>query len=232
MVGWLLLIAAPVLADSLSMQAPLEAANEAQVFVGRSGVVAAVPGVVGAIVEEGDTLVLLDESALRLEELSTRLVLQQAGSAYLRSQQLYAGGGISVQALEVLDFAVQAAEIRLRRAQMEREKTIVRARLHGVLAEVLVHVGERVAAGQVLARIINAEDLKAVLYVATDQLALWGQAIAIGPADERVAGHVKQISPLVDVASGTCTVVVEFPDAGTLFKPGMVVRVLLIPTGQ
>ncbi len=232
MVGWLLMIVAPVMADSLVMQAPLEAARETLVFAGRSGVVAEVRGVVGAIVEEGDTLILLDDSALRLEELSARLVLQQTRSAYLRSEQVHAGGGISEQALEALDFDVQAAEIRYRMAQMERRNAVVRARMRGVLAEVHVHTGERVAAGQVLARIIDAEDLKAVLYVATDRLVAWGSVIAVGPSRERFTGHVSHISPLVDVSSGTCTVVVEFLGAGTFFKPGMVVRVLLIPAGQ
>jgi hypothetical protein len=123
MVGWLVLLVAPVLADSLVMQAPLEAAREVQVFAGRSGVVAEVKGVLGVIVEEGDTLVLLDDSALRLEELSAHLVLQQTRSRYDRSLQLLVGGGISAQALEALDFDVQAAEIRYRMAQMDEGAT-------------------------------------------------------------------------------------------------------------
>lgn len=232
MVSWLVLLVAPVLADSLVMQAPLEAAREVQVFAGRSGVVAEVKGVLGAIVDVGDTLILLDDSALRLDELSAHLVLQQMRSQYDRSLQLLVGGGISAQALEALDFDVQAAEIRYRMAQMEREKAVVRVRMHGVLAEVFVHVGERVSAGQVLARIIDAEDLKAVLYVATDQLAVWGSVIAVGPSRERFTGHVSHISPLVDVASGTCRITVEFSGAGKVLRPGMVVRVHLISAGQ
>ena len=153
-------------------------------------------------------------------------------SQYDRSLQLLVGGGISAQALEALDFDVQAAEIRYRMAQMEREKAVVRVRMHGVLAEVFVHVGERVSAGQVLARIIDAEDLKAVLYVATDQLAVWGSVIAVGPSRERFTGHVSHISPLVDVASGTCRITVEFSGAGKVLRPGMVVRVHLISAGQ
>lgn len=232
MVGWLMLMAVSALADSLVMQAPLEAAHEALVFAGRGGVVAQVLVGVGAAVAAGDTLALLDDSALRLDELSAGLVLEQARSEYTRSQQLHAGGGISVQALEALYFEVQAAEIRYRMAQMEREKAVVRARMNGVLAEVHIHAGARVSAGRILGRLIGAEDLKAVLFVATDQLAPWIEAIAISASGERFTGQVSHVSPLVDVASGTCRVTVEFPRAGQVLRPGMVVRVHLISAGQ
>lgn len=184
---------------------------------------------VGASISESDTLVILVDDELRLEELSARLVLEKVQSHLARSQQLLAGGGISAQALEALDFEVKAAQIQWRKVQMDLERMVVRATMAGVLAEVYVRTGERVSAGQVVCRIIDAESLKAVLFVATDQLGAWqdGGAAAVGAAGERVEGRVVLVSPLVDVASGTCQVVVEFPGAGKVFRPGMVVRVVL-----
>jgi multidrug efflux pump subunit AcrA (membrane-fusion protein) len=100
------------------------------------------------------------------------------------------------------------------------------------MAEVGLTVGERIAAGKICFRLINATDLQAELFVAVDQLAdvALGQAVTARlPAtpELRLQGTVVRISPIVDPESGRCAVRVRFPDAGERLKPGTVVDVTL-----
>ena len=230
---WVLLgLVSPVAGESLVMQAPLEAAASAPVFAFRNGVVKQVFGQTGDRVVAGDTLALLDDQVLRLEEEAAQLTLGKVQQRLARTRALHASGGISVQDVEALDFEVRTAEIRCQKARMEREKTVIVASMSGLLAECSIQAGEQVAAGRVCFRIIDPEDLKAELFVAVDRLA-WvrlGQSVmAQSPASPelRLQGTVVRISPVVDPESGRCAVCVRFPGAGARLKPGTVVDVTL-----
>ncbi len=195
---WVLLgLVSPVTGEPLVMQAPLEAAVSAPVFAFRNGVVKQVFGQTGDRVAVGDTLALLDDQVLRLEEETAQLSLQKVQQRLTRTQVLHASGGISVQDVEALAFEVRTAQIRCQKAQMEREKTVIVASMGGILAECSIQAGEQVAA----------------------------QSPA--SPETRLQGTVVRISPVVDPESGRCAVRVCFPDAGARLKPGTVVNVTL-----
>ena len=238
MSGWWLLLSwvVPALAEPLVMPAALEAAESARVFALRSGVAQTVCGQVGESVAQGDTLAWLEEGDLRLEEEAAQLTRQQTEKRLARVRVLHEQGGVSTQDLEALKFAVQTARIRFRKAVTERERAVVRAPLSGVVAEVNLTVGERIAAGKICFRIIDATDLQAELFVAVDQLAdvsLGQTVMAQLPVTPtlRLQGTVVRISPIVDPESGRCQVRVRFPGAGQHLKPGTVVDVTLTQEG-
>ena len=230
---WVLLgLVSPSVGESLVMQAPLEAAASAPVFAFRNGVVKQVFGQTGDRVAAGDTLALLDDQVLRLEEETAQLALQKVQQRLTRTRALHASGGISVQDVEALAFEVRTAQIRCQKARMEREKTVIVASMSGLLSECGIQAGEQVAAGKVCFRIIDPEDLKAELFVAVDRLAwvkLGQRVMAQSPASPelRLQGTVVRISPVVDPESGRCAVRVCFPGAGARLKPGTVVDVTL-----
>jgi len=98
----------------------------------------------------------------------------------------------------------RAALAQLRRSQLEGLK--VRAGMQGVLQQVPVEVGQRVAPGTNLARVAQPEKLKAVLRIAETQardVAL-GQKAEIDTRNGVVAGHVARIDPAAQ--AGTVTV--------------------------
>ena len=238
MSGWWLLLTwiAPALAEPLIMPAALEAAESAWVFALRSGVVQTVRVQVGDRVAVGDTLAWLEDGDLRLEEEAAQLTLQQTEKRLARVRVLHEQGGVSTQDLETLEFTVKTARIRFRKAVTERERAVVRAPLSGVMAEVSLTVGERIAAGKIGFRLIDATDLQAELFVAVDQLAevTLGQAVTaqLPTASEfRLQGRVVRIHPIVDPESGRCAVRVRFPGAGQHLKPGTVVDVTVTKEG-
>jgi len=230
---WFLLgLASPVLAQPVILQASLEAAVSASVFALRSGVVNAVRGRIGQVVCAGDTLAVLEEGALRLEEEAARLALEQGRRRLGRVRLLHAIGGISAQDLEGLEFAVKAAEIRWRRARLDRQQALITAPMDGILAGIDIEVGERITAGKACFQIIDPTDLKAELFIPVDQLAEVeeGQEVVGWPLadpEQRLRGFVAGISPVVDAESGRCQVLILFPEAGEKCKPGTLVQVEL-----
>jgi RND family efflux transporter MFP subunit len=236
--GWWLLLSwlAPALAEPLVLPVALEAAESAQVFALQSGVVRRVWRTVGETVAAGDTLACLEEGDLRLEEDAAALVLAQAEKRLARIRPLFEQGGIAAQDLETLEFAVQTAQLRFRKAVLEWARAVLRAPISGIVAEADLTPGERIAAGKVCFQIVDATDLQAELFVPVDRLAdvkLGQEVTAQVPAMPalRLEGTVVRISPLVDPESGRCAVRVRFPGAGKHLKPGTVVDITLTEEG-
>jgi HlyD family secretion protein len=99
------------------------------------------------------------------------------------------------------------AFLNLRRSQVEALH--VRAGTHGVLQQVPVEVGQRLAAGTVLAKVAQPWKLKAELKVAETQAKdiLLGQIAAIDTRNGVIPGRVFRIDPAV--VNGTVTVDVK-----------------------
>ena len=227
---WLLVaLVSSAPAEPLVVQALLEASVSTSVFAYRSGVIRQVRVGTGDRVALGDTLALLNDEELKLKEQAARLSLEKVQSRLARSRKLHFDGGISTQDLETLDFEVQTVAIRWRRAQIELEKTVITAPMAGILAETRAQVGERITLSKALFRIIQPGDLKAELFVPADQVAVVQsrKVAAVGTYGKRVTGRISLISPLIDKTSGTCRIVAEFPGAGQVFRPGMIVSVEL-----
>jgi len=119
--------------------------------------------------------------------------------------------------LEIADAAIQAqlavqettveqrrAMARLRRNQANALQ--VRAGITGMLQQVPVEVGQRVAPGTNLARVAQPEKLKAVIRIAETQAkdVQIGQVASVDTRNGVVAGHVKRVDPAVQ--NGTVTV--------------------------
>lgn len=103
---------------------------------------------------------------------------------------------------------VQAAEVEQRRAmaqlrRSQREALRVRPGLAGVLQQVSVEVGQRVAPGASLARVAQPERLKAVVRVPETQArdVQIGQVASVDTRNGLVAGRVVRIDPSVQNAT-------------------------------
>lgn len=145
-------------------------------------------------------------------------------SSRIRSEQLARRMEIERQRLAKAEESIDS-QLATARAELDQARALyelrrqqagsltVRAGISGVLQEVSVEVGERVAAGTVLARVARPGDLKAELRIAETQ----AKDIEIGlPAviDTRngvVRGHVARIDPAV--REGTVLVDVEMDEA-------------------
>jgi len=117
------------------------------------------------------------------------------------------------------EIAAQHAKVEQLRAQtrLQEEQLAslqVRAGIDGVLQQVNVEVGQRVAAGSVLAKVVQPQQLMAQLRIPETQArdVAVGQTAAIDTRNGIVAGRVTRIDP----ASQNATVTVDVALAGAL----------------
>jgi len=138
-----------------------------------------------------------------------------------RAEHLAKRSGIETRRLAIAREAA-AAEVQMQRAsldqrraehalrQQQRDALRVRAGIDGVLQQLPVEIGQRVAAGTNLARVARPEALKAELRVAETQARdiAPGQPAVIDTRNGTVAGRVTRVDP--SVQNGTIGVDVAF----------------------
>ncbi|MGH8217535.1 MAG: efflux RND transporter periplasmic adaptor subunit [Steroidobacteraceae bacterium] len=140
-----------------------------------------------------DVFAAIDIERIRLktQELKKRLEAQQArNDSFTRYRKMQA-----IQAHDTL------AEVRgqLRRAELRVADLEVRAGLGGVVQEVDVQPGERVALGQSVAKIVNPSHLLARIGVSEQdaRLVRIGQPVRLEVGSQVIAGRVQRIDPTV-----------------------------------
>lgn len=108
---------------------------------------------------------------------------------------------------------LKQAQAKLEREQRKLESMVVRAQRDGVLAQLPVEVGQQVSGGDVLAKIVDPRQLKAVIRVPEVQAnyITKGQLARIDTHHGIVVGHVTRIDP--EVKDGSIAVDVSFADS-------------------
>jgi RND family efflux transporter MFP subunit len=229
----LLLSTLPTQAQDLVLTAPLEAARTTPVCAQLAGTVKTVTAQEGQTVAAGDTLVLLDDTELRLAAEEYRLAYLRAQRFLDRVQQLNQRSLLSAQESEDAQYQAQTAHLRLQRAELDLSRAVILAPMAGQIAELQIQPGSLTSPRQILAQILAPEDLKTVLFVPADQISALrsGQPVtawtAAGPALLPIKGHLTRLSPLVDPQSGSCRAEALFPGAGKHLRPGTLVQVKL-----
>lgn len=125
--------------------------------------------------------------------------------------------GIDTDSIES-QLAAQRAKVEQLRAQSRLEEQqlaslSVRAGIDGVLQQLNVEIGQRVAAGTVLAKAVEPARLMAQLRIPDTQArdVIVGQAAAIDTRDGVVQGHVMRIDPASQNATVTVDVALDGP---------------------
>jgi len=114
--------------------------------------------------------------------------------------------------LAVQDAKIQQAQAILTLRERQLSALTVTAGIHGVLVDLPHQVGEHVAPGTTLAKVIQPDQLKAALKIGETQAhdVQIGQAATIDTHNGFAAGHVTRIDP--SVQNGTVTIDVTFDD--------------------
>lgn len=108
---------------------------------------------------------------------------------------------------------VQQAQALLALKQRQEDALKVRAGIEGVLADLPHQVGEHVAVGATLAKVVQLDQLKAALKIAETQARdlQIGQSAAIDTHNGVIAGHVQRIDPAVQNGTVTVDVALDGP---------------------
>jgi len=112
-------------------------------------------------------------------------------------------------------------EIELDRARLNLERTIIRAPFPGIISEIKVSIGEKVATGTELFRMVNLQSVFLKGYILETEMGKikTGQQARIrflSSPDKPVYGRVTSISPEVDTEKKTGTLYIDFPNPGDI----------------
>ena len=211
--------------------------EEVSVGVELSGLrVASVEVEVGSEVEQGDVLLRVDDrtmasqlaqSEAQVREAATNLETARRKAARVR--ELASSQLVALQDAEEAEAARDSAQARLNTAiasrdaaRVQRDFTVVRAPVSGVVSARSVQPGQVVGAGGELLRLIRDGRLEWRAELAENDLlrVAPGTPVQVDTAAGRVTGTVRRVSPALDAQSRTGTVYADLPDPGPL-RAGM-----------
>lgn len=189
----------------------------------------------GQTVRRGEPLVRLDTRPFDLAVREAEAALAEANIRYqgnLASDSILLGPGQEGQRREnaLTLSGVPAAQVRLERAELDRERAEIVAPFDGVVERVDVAAGTRLGAGENIATIVDVTNLRVEAQVLEHDLPyvkVGGQAFVSTPGiSVPIPGRVSAVLPLVDTAARAGTVVVSVAGrggAGTIapLRPGM-----------
>ncbi|MDD8031711.1 MAG: efflux RND transporter periplasmic adaptor subunit [Acidobacteriota bacterium] len=182
------------------------------------------------------------------------LNVKKAEEAYLKAKQAFEEGLISQSELEKLrrDYelamigsglkrdeiiasskGLTQAEVNVKIAQMELEKTRITAPFSGVITQIRVAPGESIEAGREICTLVDLSQLKIeakVLETVVGKIKTGREAYVNFTAfpGKVFRGQVAAISPLVDPKDKTCSVFVHLDNPAEEIKPGMHAEVEII----
>jgi membrane fusion protein (multidrug efflux system) len=227
-------VASGPVSSYISATANLIPDNEVEVLTEAEGRVARLLAEEGDWIQKGQALVVLhrDDAEIALKKSQVREANAILG--YERGEKMNEQGLISQVDFDKLRMERDLASQEVAEAQLRLSKTTIRAPFSGRITLRSVEAGQHVRPGDSLFKVADFDPLIAAIHLPEkDVLALkTGRTARITlKADEAVRfnGRIRQISPVVDLSTGTVKVTVEalrpFP---TSVRPGGFVTIDIV----
>ena len=169
-------------------------------------------------------LVTLDDARFRIEAGRAAEQRNFAKAAYEDKKQLREKNFTSDYELKKAEFDYRMAESALAEAKLNLSYCTVKSPFAGKIVEILTREHETVRAGQALCRIIDDNQLLAVMNVPMTEKALTtvGNKVSIALSDGRTAtGIIHEVTPQADHRTGTVRIRVLIDNRSGAFKAGM-----------
>ena len=198
----------------------------ARLAASAAGLVVAVPGVEGARVERGATLVQFDARAADAAVARAQAAVTTSEKTRARQAQLSAADGTSDRAVQEAEERFAVARGDLAAAQFQQSQLAIRAPLAGTIARLTVKPGEWLDAGKEVGEIIDVDQLAVAVPLPSAEAAAVqvGQSAALfgklGHDEKPLSeGTVQFVSPVVAAATDTVLVRLSLPKASGV-RPG------------
>lgn len=218
----------------ISSTANLVAENDVKVLAEAEGRVSRLLVEEGDAIREGQLLAVLvqddEEISLKKAELSA----SNAKLAYQRAKDLVDKELISQEEYDKLTIDYEIANQELAEAQWAKDKTEIRSPFTGKVTGRMIQVGQHVQISDELFQVTDFDPLIARIYLPErDIIGLnEGREVRIllnADAGVRFTGRIRQISPIVDTATGTVKVTVEANgDVPSQVRPGSFVTINIV----
>ena len=218
----------------ISSTANLVAENDVKVLAEAEGRVSRLLVEEGDAIREGQLLAVLvqddEEISLKKAELSA----SNAKLAYDRAKDLVDKELISREEYDKLSIDYEIANQELAEAQWAMNKTEIRSPFTGKVTGRMIQVGQHVQISDELFQVTDFDPLIARIYLPERDIIGLNEGrevrILLNADDEvRFTGRIRQISPIVDTATGTVKVTVEANgDSPSQVRPGSFVTINIV----
>lgn len=221
------------IAAYLAATTNLVAEQEVQVLAEAEGRVVSLTVDEGAAVRKGQPLAGLDRSEAEIAVAKAELRADSARLAYERGQHSMQNDLLSRDAFDKLATEHRIAQQELAEAKHRLEKTTIRAPFDGLIALRSVTLGQHVRPGDALFTVADRDPLVARIFVPEKDVALLAEGKDVrleveARPDLAVPATIRQISPVVDVATGTVKVTIEAANPPAGVRPGAFVEVAIV----
>ena len=217
----------------ISSTANLVAEDEVQILAEAEGRVADLRVEEGDHIKTGQILATLVRDDAEIAIKKAQLKATNASLAYDRAQKMVEQSLMSREEFDKTQMDSSIAEQELAEAEWRLEKTLIRAPFGGRVTQRDIKIGQHVRLGDALFTVSDFDPLIARIYLPErDVLDLQeGRTVRITlKADDeiRFRGRIRQISPVVDIATGTVKVTVEADSPPAIVRPGAFVTIDIV----
>lgn len=211
----------------LDLPGEVGAARDALLAAANGGYVERVRVAAGDLVQQGQTLVQVDDQLYRAQVDQAEAQAEQAAADLARLEQL--GDLATASQLDGARTNARVAAAQARQAQVRYRHALVKAPFRGIVADVAVERGESVSPGAPVVRLVQLDPAIVTLSVSDrDVVALVaGTPVEVRTAarPEPVQGVIARIAPAADLRTRSFPVEVEVPNPDGTLLPGMIARV-------
>jgi len=226
-------IATEAVSSYVTSTANLVAENEVKVFAEAEGRVAQLNVDEGTHVSKGMVLATLvpDDAEIAVRKAEVRA--NNAQVDYERLERLADQNLVSRGDFDKASMDRDVAKQELAEAKWRLSKTVIRAPFSGIVSHREITVGKHVRPGDSLFTVTDFDPLIADIYLPEKEVMSLdrGRGVQItSKADENVKfqGRIRQISPVVDTATGTVKVTVEAVRPPANIRPGAFVQIDIV----
>jgi membrane fusion protein (multidrug efflux system) len=209
----------------------LRADKQATVIARTQGVIRRLVVEEGDIVAAEQVLAVLEDDEQRIEVDRTRTALEIEEQEYQRARKLHNEELLSFEDFETARREFEDARHAAARADLELERTEVRAPFSGIVVLRHLDPGATVSDGTAVYDLADVTPLYTDVNVPERHVARLapGQTVRLhaDSSGETVVARIERIAPSVDVASGTVKVTLAVEEK-TRLRPGAFVRVSIV----
>lgn len=218
--------------SSLVTTATLDPDRQVTMIAETNGVVSRITVEEGDLVREGQLLATLSdrEKQVKLQQMNIRVA--NAKQEMERKQASYNAKIISESEFQKAKYDLQVAQEELNAAQVELDRSFIRAPFTGVITQRFIEKGQNINNQSQLFTLVDSDPLEAKVYLPEREiLGIRGnqpvQLALNARKDVTFQGTIRQINPAVDPKTGTVKVTVEVTKTPSLVRPGSFVDVKL-----
>jgi len=226
-------VASGTISSYISSTANLVAEDEVKILAETEGRVDDLRVEEGHRIGRGQVLATIDRSDEEMSLKKAEFRAANAQIAYDRAKQVVADSLMSQEQFDKVRMENDIAAQELAEARWKLDKTAIKAPFGGRVTERAIRPGQHVRPGDHLFTVADFDPLIARIYLPEKDVygLKEGRQVRISlkaHEEVRFVGRIRQISPVVDTATGTVKVTVEANDPPSEVRPGAFVTIDIV----